>query len=327
MLQVAVDSLESAVRKQPANSRTQVNVTIRCRGGDDFLYSEFEMITMLRDVKYFKEMDVDGFVFGALTENLDIDEHKAMKVLAIASPKNVTFSRAFDHKMLQVAVDSLESAVRKQPANSRTQVNVTIRCRGGDDFLYSEFEMITMLRDVKYFKEMDVDGFVFGALTENLDIDEHKAMKVLAIASPKNVTFSRAFDHVREYKKTANILVGLGFHRVHTAGLRENVNQPGAIKNLSFLATRYNSSELSIMPGGGVSPDNVGCFINMGCNIIHSTCRSAMQLPKTERLFSLGVTDSSSVYLADVEVVKELKESIFQAVQERDKDIDEVDYQ
>lgn len=183
-----------------------------------------------------------------------------------------------------------------------------------------------MLRDVKYFKEMNVDGFVFGALTENHDIDEHKAMKVLAIASPKNVTFSRAFDHVREFKKTANILVGLGFHRVHTAGLRRNVNQPGAIKNLSFLATRYSNSGLSIMPGGGVSPDNVGCFINMGCKIIHSTCRSPKDLPKSERLFSLGVTDSTSVNLADVEVVKELKECIMQAVEERDRDIDQEDY-
>lgn len=187
--------------------------------------------------------------------------------------------------------------------------------------------MTTMLRDVKIFKEMDVDGFVFGALTENLDLDEYKCMKVLAIASPKPVTFSRAFDHVREFKKTASILVGLGFHRVLTSGLRGNVNQPGAIKNLSFLATRYSSGELSVMPGGGVSTDNVGCFINMGCQIIHSTCRSAMQLPKSERFFSLGVTDSSSVFLADVEIVRELKDCIVQAMQEREKDNDEEDYQ
>lgn len=178
-----------------------------------------------------------------------------------------------------------------------------------------------MVRDVKLFKEMNVDGFVFGALTENLEIDEHKAMKILAIASPKNVTFSRAFDQVREFKKSAHVLIGLGFHRVHTAGMRATVHQPGAIKNLSYLATRYSARELSIVPCGGINIDNIPCFINMGCHILHATCKRAKQMPKIEREFSLG--GPNNVYIVDEMLVKELRESIDQAVLERDMDTSE----
>ncbi|KOB67226.1 putative Copper homeostasis protein cutC-like protein [Operophtera brumata] len=195
-----------------------------------------------------------------------------------------------------------------------------IRCRGGDDFYYSDYEMQHMLRDLKIFKDMGVDQFVFGALTDNQEIDESKCMRVLAAASPNKVTFSRAFDHTRESKRSAGILAGLGFYRVLTSGQRESVNEPGAVQIISYLVTRHSSGsdELIIMPGGGVNSGNVAAFINMGCQIVHSTCRSALQLPKIERLNKLGVSDSNCVYFSDYDVVRELKDAIMAAVHEKE---------
>ncbi|MDE5871762.1 MAG: copper homeostasis protein CutC, partial [Muribaculaceae bacterium] len=48
----------------------KVNVLIRPRSGD-FLYSESEVRTMLRDIGLCRELGVNGVVFGALTTEGD----------------------------------------------------------------------------------------------------------------------------------------------------------------------------------------------------------------------------------------------------------------
>lgn len=209
--------------------------------------------------------------------------------------------------------------VQKQPINNRPKINAMIRCRGGDDFYYSDYEMEHMLCDLKIFKDMGVDQFVFGALTDYDEIDESRCMTFIAAASPNKVTFSRAFDHTRETKRSAGILAGLGFYRVLTSGQRENVNVDGAVQIIANLVTRYKSgTELVIMPGGGVNTDNVGAFMKMGCQIVHSTCRSALQLPRLERTHRLGVSNSDCVYFSDYDVVRELKEAIRAGMQEKE---------
>lgn len=206
--------------------------------------------------------------------------------------------------------------VKKLPPNKRPKLNVMIRCRGGDDFMFSDDEFQHMLTDVEMFKEAGIDRFVFGALTDNQEIDETMCMKFLASVGPVKVTFSRAFDHTRETKKSAGIIAGLGFFRVLTSGQKQTVNIKGAVEAISYLVNRYKDENLVIMPGSGVNLENVGTFIKMGCTIVHSTCRSALQLPKIERLHQLGTTTNECVYFSDYDVVCQMKEAIATAVRE-----------
>ena len=53
-------------------TRTKLHVIIRPRGGD-FLYTDLEVQTMIKDIQAAKELQVDGIVIGCLTANGDVD--------------------------------------------------------------------------------------------------------------------------------------------------------------------------------------------------------------------------------------------------------------
>ena len=100
---------------------------------------------------------------------------------------------------------------------SKIPVYVMIRPRGGD-FAYSEDEYQVMKEDMVALKECGADGFVFGILTPEGDIDEQRCQELIELAQPYPVTFHRAFDVVREPSKALETLISLGFSRVLTSG-------------------------------------------------------------------------------------------------------------
>ena len=51
-----------------------VFVMIRPRRGTDFVYSEDEILVMKKDIQILKDTGADGFVFGVLTPDGDVDE-------------------------------------------------------------------------------------------------------------------------------------------------------------------------------------------------------------------------------------------------------------
>ena len=59
-------------------NETKLNVIIRPRGGD-FLYSELEHKTMLKDLEICRELGVDGVVIGCLTPEGDVDIPRCRK--------------------------------------------------------------------------------------------------------------------------------------------------------------------------------------------------------------------------------------------------------
>lgn len=167
-----------------------------------------------------------------------------------------------------------------------------------------------MLCDINCFKEVKVDQFVFGALTENQEIDEHICIRVLMEAKPHKVTFSRAFDFTRDANKSAGILMRLGFSRVLTSGQQPTANNPQAIQIIRDLAKRYRDENLVIMPGSGITPQNVQVFISMGCKIVHSTCRTAVSRPQQSTELGLDANQTDCVYNCDYNVVRQMKAAI-----------------
>lgn len=249
-------------------------------------------------------------------------------------------------KMLEVCIDSLESAINaiqggadelevcsslveggltpsaglvkeiikrvnncKTKKEERPKVNVMIRCRGGSDFCYTKEEMATMLADIECLKDFGVHRFVFGALTTEQNVDEDNCSAVLGAAFPIPVTFHRAFDICQDPKIAIQKIIELGFNRVLTSGQRALASDVEATKLIASLVDCYGD-KIEIMPGAGINAENAKSFINLGCKIVHSSCKRLKVLPKLENRVSMGSADSELIYVSDVEIVKKTKHAI-----------------
>nr|XP_049693380.1 PF03932 family protein CutC isoform X2 [Helicoverpa armigera] len=191
----------------------------------------------------------------------------------------------------------------------RPKVNVMIRCRTGSDFHYSLEEMDTMLSDVEVFKAFGVDRFVFGALTESRDVDVINCKKFIRHADATPVTFHRAFDVCNNPLSAINTIAGLGFNRVLTSGQKASANDLEAIQLIKALVGTAGD-KIEIMPGAGINLDNVKTFIDIGCKIVHSSCKKIKYLPQVKSGLSMGTSDSGHVLLTNETIVTKMKETI-----------------
>lgn len=137
-------------------------------------------------------------------------------------------------------------------------VNVLIRPREGD-FVYSEGEIRSMLLSIAFCRSVGVNGIVVGALTKNGNVDTG-AMRQLVEAACSGgqrkleITFHRAFDVCSDPFKALEDIISLKCDRLLTSGCKQ-VALEGAelIAKLIFLS----SGRIVVMPGSGVTPDNV----------------------------------------------------------------------
>ena len=132
-------------------------------------------------------------------------------------------------------------------------VNVLIRPRGGD-FVYSESEILEMEKSIIFCTEAGVSGVVIGALdiSGNVDMD---AMRFLMSASGgMSVTFHRAFDECRDPFRSLEDIISLKCDRILTSG-----QSATAFEGASLIAEliRKAKGRIIIMPGAGISPENV----------------------------------------------------------------------
>lgn len=190
-----------------------------------------------------------------------------------------------------------------------------IRCRAGSDFCYTDLETDTMLDDIDIYKRMGVDRFVFGSLTDAQQVDDIQCIKVLAQAYPIPVTFHRAFDLCREPLLALDEIIQLGFKRVLTSGQKASAAHDEAIELIKLLID-WCGDKIEIMPGAGINPDNVKIFVDMGCKIVHSSCKRILPLPRTENDLMVGVSvcDASDTNLTTVENTINLKKDLAMGV-------------
>ena len=74
-------------------------------------------------------------------------------------------------------------------------VKIMIRPRGGN-FVYGNEEIITMIEQIKFFKDFNIDGLVFGVLDMNRKIDVDKLKLLVNAAEGLDITFHKAIDQV-----------------------------------------------------------------------------------------------------------------------------------
>lgn len=130
---------------------------------------------------------------------------------------------------------------------------VMIRPRGGD-FVYSEEEFQEMKRAISTFKNLGVNGFVFGILHENKTIHVQNNKVLFDLAKPFPCTFHRAFDEVLEVEQALEDVISCGFSTVLTSGTFPNVM---AGKEVLGKLVVQAQNRIEIMPGGGLRSNNV----------------------------------------------------------------------
>lgn len=141
----------------------------------------------------------------------------------------------------------------------RKPIHVMIRPVGGN-FLYSENEFQRMQKDIVEFLKAHADGFVFGILDENQEIDLEKNKILVDLANGKPCVFHRAIDRTRNIFESTEKLIQLGFSEILTSG-GENSALEGR-ENLKKLIENY-SDNIKILIGGGVRSNNIAELRNV----------------------------------------------------------------
>lgn len=136
-------------------------------------------------------------------------------------------------------------------------LHVIVRPRGGD-FLPDADEFAAMLIDIATAREEGADGVVFGCLTLEGAVDVPRTRRLIEAARPMSVTFHRAFDMTADPFAALEALVELGVDRVLTSGQAASVLE--GLPLITELVERAGS-RLIVMPGGGITPHNVGRIV------------------------------------------------------------------
>ncbi|XP_061692585.1 copper homeostasis protein cutC homolog isoform X2 [Syngnathoides biaculeatus] len=189
--------------------------------------------------------------------------------------------------LMEVCVDSVESALNAERGGAGrlelccslmeggltpSLVYVMIRPRGGD-FLYSDWEVEVMKKDIEEMQNHGADGFVLGALTEEGQVDAELCMEFLAAARPLPITFHRAFDMVSDPVVALETLASLGFQRVLTSGC-----DGSALEGLPLIKRLVEQAKgrITIMPGGGITERNLQRILEgSGAQEFHCSARSS----------------------------------------------------
>ncbi|ASK32510.1 copper homeostasis protein [Chryseobacterium sp. T16E-39] len=130
---------------------------------------------------------------------------------------------------------------------------VMIRPRGGN-FTYSNEEFEQMKKDLSELKTLKVDGFVFGILTENDEVDMEANKILIDLAHPLPCTFHRAFDRAKDLEGSLEKVIECGFKTILTSGQKPNVTE--GKENLKKLVELSNG-RIEILIGGGLRSTNI----------------------------------------------------------------------
>ncbi|KOC63686.1 Copper homeostasis protein cutC like protein [Habropoda laboriosa] len=190
---------------------------------------------------------------------------------------------------------------------STVPIYAMLRARSGN-FVYTIDEMEIMLEDLKIFKNLGVDGFVFGALTSENQIHVEFCKEVLSVALPLPVTFHRAFDEVDDPLESLKILIDLGFVRVLTSGQKDTAEDGlELIKEL----VREADGRITVMPGSGITKENILKIKSAsGAKEFHASAKKKMATTDGGNRVKIGTSRETCITMTDKKLVEEMVEIV-----------------
>lgn len=142
-------------------------------------------------------------------------------------------------------------------------VHVLVRPRGGH-FTFSDTEFEVMKADVLACKALGANGVVSGILMDDFTVDVERTKVLVELARPVHFTFHRAFDWVAKPMEAIKQLEAIGVQTILTSG-----GEPTSEKGIEKLGAWQQGTSMTIMAGGGVSPQNASKFKEIGLHAIH----------------------------------------------------------
>ncbi|MDD7464190.1 MAG: copper homeostasis protein CutC [Anaerococcus sp.] len=137
--------------------------------------------------------------------------------------------------------------------NSKLEKFIMIRPREGD-FSYSDKEFLQMKKEIEIFKNYKIDGFVFGILDKEDNLDFKRMKELIDLARPFSCVLHRAVDYSKDFEASMDRIIDLGFIRILTSGQKEK-----AIEGLDLIKKLQENyrKRIEIMAGSGVNFENI----------------------------------------------------------------------
>lgn len=129
---------------------------------------------------------------------------------------------------------------------------VMIRPRGGD-FKYSKDEFNQMKQCILELKNTEIDGFVFGILDQNNQIDFERNSELIKLAEPFPCSFHRAIDYTNDYFEAINTCIKIGFKTILTSGHESKIELGMETAKKAIILF---GNQIEIMPGGSLRAAN-----------------------------------------------------------------------
>jgi copper homeostasis protein len=196
-------------------------------------------------------------------------------------------------------------AIRTAREKLRIALYPIIRPRGGD-FLYSDEEFRSMIRDIEYCKQIGCNGVVFGILAADGSVDKARCARLVEVAYPLGVTFHRAFDWSANPFEAMETIISIGCERILTSGQR-----PRAIEGVELLdqLVREADDRIVIMPGSGVRAANIAELAGKtGASEFHTSAR-VLQASAMEYV-NAAMKESQDSVMADGDEILKIKEQL-----------------
>lgn len=180
----------------------------------------------------------------------------------------------------------------QEAAKGRLEIHPLIRSRPGD-FLYSDADVDTMDREIRFLLAQGAHGVVIGVLTAAGDIDVQATRKLADTALETNpnaqLTFHRAIDQTPDPASAVEHLVELGFTRVLSSGGAATVG--AGFATLERMVQRA-AGRLEVMAGGGLALDDIPALHAAGLSAVHLSAKATVSTWKN-RAAELGPPDAS----------------------------------
>ncbi|MEM7443755.1 MAG: copper homeostasis protein CutC [Pseudomonadota bacterium] len=193
-----------------------------------------------------------------------VDSHAGLRAAIEGGADRIELCAALDLGGLSPSLALLEAA-----RTSPVPVYAMVRPRPGD-FIYSNEEIAGMCAEIAQIRQIGLAGVVFGAGSED-GLDGAALARLAAAADGMGRTLHRVVDQLADRQPVLAIASKLGFERVLTSG-----GAPKAIDGLDDIVSLANAAPdgLSIMPGGGITPDNVSYILRKtGASQVHASAR------------------------------------------------------
>ena len=155
------------------------------------------------------------------------------------------------------------------------EVHAMVRPREGC-FVYTHTELGLMEGDIEKAAGAGARGVVFGVLDTSYHVaNENLMLLKRAKEYGLEVTFHRAFDLIEGMEAGILKLIEMGFDRLLTSGMKQNVTE--GLLNIQLMQQQFGD-RIQIMAGGGVNPSNALQLAATGIQNLHFTSRIEKQV-------------------------------------------------